>query len=97
MDSKKLGMIAAAALTILATQANADGKKAKGEEMVCANSCGVAGKHECAGYTQKAEKNEKACNAAKGKWMAKKDLKALPEKAPEAAPAAPAAEKAHQH
>ncbi len=96
MDSKKLGMIAAAALTLLATQANAEGKKAKGEEMVCANSCGVPGEHTCAGYTERAEKNEKACDAAKGKWMAKKDLKALPKKGTEAAPAAPA-EKAHQH
>jgi hypothetical protein len=98
MDSKKLGIFAAAALTVLATQANANPKQAaKAEgEMVCSNGCAVAGKHECAGHELKAEKTEKACLAAKGKWMAKKDVKAAAPAATDPA-AAPAADKAHKH
>jgi hypothetical protein len=77
MDSKKLGMIAAAALTVLAAQAHADntkkGAKAAGDK-VCANGCGTAD-HSCAGYTEMSDhKTPEACAAAKGKWMSKAEV-----------------------
>jgi len=76
MNSKKLGMIAAAALTVVASQASASDAKAKADkgEWVCANSCQVADKHSCAGYALKTEfKTEEACKG-KGKWMKKADV-----------------------
>lgn len=79
MDSKKLGLFAAAALTVLATQANAgnaakkDAKsavKADGE-MVCASSCAP----NCAGKTLDTAKDQAACEGAKGKWITKAEFK----------------------
>lgn len=82
MDSKKLGMFAAAALTVLASQANAKEVKkaakattAKGE-MVCANTCGGVSGSGCGGkvLVEKGSKDKAACEKAKGKWMAKDEF-----------------------
>jgi hypothetical protein len=84
MDSKKLGMFAAAALTVLASQANAGEKKAapaaaaKADgEMVCVGTCAPG----CQGQVKKDIKDQAACEAKKGNWTAKaaekpKDAKA---------------------
>jgi hypothetical protein len=79
MDSKKLGMFAAAALTVLASQANAGEKKAapaaaaKADgEMVCVGTCAPG----CQGQVKKDLKDQAACEAKNGTWTSKKAAKA---------------------
>ncbi|HYX36485.1 MAG TPA: hypothetical protein VE954_25540 [Oligoflexus sp.] len=94
MNSKKLGMIAAAALTVVAAQANAADKKAvkAGEASVCASTCGAPPSNNCGGKVHEGIKDEPACKAKNGTWMSKAEFekKAAAAKAPEAA-------KAHDH
>ncbi len=79
MDSKKLGMFAAAALTVLATQASAEGKKeakptavkATGEAQ-CFGSCQPS----CKGQVKTDIKDKAACTAAKGTWATKAEYEA---------------------
>jgi len=86
MDSKKLGMFAAAALTLLAAQANAEGKKAaaaKAEEMTCGNTCGSVSGSGCGGKVEveAGKKDAAACKAASGQWMSKAKLAEAQKKA----------------
>lgn len=83
MNSKKLGLFAAAAVAVLAGQANAnDAHKAKGKDAaaaeVCTNACsGKEGneKGTCGGKVQyKTEKTKEACDAKGGKWVAKAEF-----------------------
>ncbi|HET9237115.1 MAG TPA: hypothetical protein VFO10_07685 [Oligoflexus sp.] len=90
MDSKKLGMFAAAALTVLASQANAGDKKAApaaaakaSGEMECVGTCAPG----CGGKIREGVKDAAACKEAKGNWTAKAADKS----------AAPKEGKAHGH
>lgn len=83
MDSKKLGMFAAAALTVLASQANAgeaakkDAKAAKGGEVCVSNTCaGNGGK--CKGHAIPDVKDKAACDAKKDATWKKLEANAAP-------------------
>lgn len=76
MDSKKLGMFAAAALTVLAAQASAKDNKAapaaaaKADgEMVCMGNCTPT----CKGQEKKDLKDKASCEAKNGTWASKAD------------------------
>lgn len=84
MDSKKLGMFAAAALTVLAAQANAgeaakkDAKAAaKGGEVCVSNTCAGNG-GTCKGHAIPDVKDEAACKAKKDTTWKKLEANAAP-------------------
>ncbi len=89
MNSKKLGMIAAAALTVVTAQANAADKKAAvkaGEAWVCESSCGAPPSNNCGGKLHEGIKDKAACETKKGAWITKAEFdKKAAAKAPEAA------------
>jgi hypothetical protein len=101
MNSKKLGMFAAAALTVLASQASAgeankDAKATANVEGVCANTCGSVSGSGCGGkvVVEAGSKDPAACKKANGKWMSKAEF--AKSSAPKDA-AAPADAHKHPH
>ena len=103
MDVKKLGMIAAAAVTLLAANISLAGAKGdkpfcvptKGGQSTCKGNgnAGCKGQNSCANIGQMDAKNKAGCEKVGGAWktpsQVAKDLGAAGETAPTAAPTHP--------